>query len=131
VLHARTGFKNLLGSEGFASECRGMLVTQEMPRTRAYDLIFAVCRRKKEQKLAINLHEGVLPGTLAGPDYERPAKFSVRDAGADMLYVHVPQVWRHQASGSRVLGISCVTNMAAGITGNPSLPRRFLKPVRA
>ena len=63
------------------------------------------------------LHRGVYCG-LSGPTYETPAEIHMyRLLGADALGMStVPEaiVARHQ--GIRVLGISCITNLAAGMT---------------
>ena len=63
------------------------------------------------------LHRGVYCG-LSGPTYETPAEIHMyRLLGADALGMStVPEaiVARHQ--GIRVLGISCITNFAAGMT---------------
>ena len=63
------------------------------------------------------LHRGVYCG-LSGPTYETPAEIRMyRLLGADALGMStVPEaiIARHQ--GIRVLGISCITNFAAGMT---------------
>jgi purine-nucleoside phosphorylase len=86
--------------------------------TRAYDPEFRRFVAEAGQKLALNLHEGVYLA-LAGPNYETPAEIhSFRTIGADLVGMStVPEVLAARHSGIRVLGISCVTNMAAGITG--------------
>lgn len=67
-------------------------------------------------KEAITLHEGVYTGVL-GPTYETPAE--VRMFGAlgghavGMSTVHEAIAARH--AGMRLLGISCITNLGAGL----------------
>lgn len=86
--------------------------------TQAYDPEFRRFVSEAGKKLALTLHEGVYLA-LAGPNYETPAEIhSFRTLGADLVGMStVPEVLAARHSGIRVLGISCVTNMAAGITG--------------
>jgi purine-nucleoside phosphorylase len=86
--------------------------------THAYDPEFRrfAAEAAKDQKM--QLHEGVYLA-IAGPNYETPAEIrAFRTLGADLVGMStVPEVLAARHGGMRVLGISCVTNMAAGITG--------------
>jgi purine-nucleoside phosphorylase len=86
--------------------------------TRAYDPEFRRFVAEAGKNLSLNLHEGVYLA-LTGPNYETPAEIQAfRTLGADLVGMStVPEVLAARHSGIRVLGISCVTNMAAGITG--------------
>jgi purine-nucleoside phosphorylase len=86
--------------------------------TRAYDPEFRRFAAEAGKNLSLNLHQGVYLA-LAGPNYETPAEIhAFRTLGADLVGMStVPEVLAARHSGIRVLGISCVTNMAAGITG--------------
>jgi len=86
--------------------------------TRAYDPDFRRFVTEAGKKLKLNLHEGVYLA-CSGPNYETPAEIhAFRTLGADLVGMStVPEVLAARHSGIRVLGISCVTNMAAGITG--------------
>jgi len=88
--------------------------------TRAYDSEFRRFISEEGQKLKLTLHEGVYLA-LAGPNYETPAEIhAFRTLGADLVGMStVPEVIAARHSDMRVLGISCVTNMAAGVTGAP------------
>lgn len=88
--------------------------------THAYDHDFRRFVAEEGKKLALDLHEGVYLA-LAGPNYETPAEIhAFRTLGSDLVGMStVPEVLAARHCGIRVLGISCVTNMAAGITGEP------------
>lgn len=69
---------------------------------------------------AIPMHEGIyLAGT--GPTYETPAEIGAfRTLGADAVGMStVPEAILANAAGLQVAGLSCITNLAAGISGGP------------
>ena len=72
------------------------------------------------KKLGIEMHEGVY-AALAGPSYETPAEIRcLRTIGADLVGMSTaPETIAARHMGIRVLGISCVTNMAAGVLDQP------------
>ena len=66
------------------------------------------------------LAEGVYAGLL-GPQYETPAEIRMlRALGADLVGMStVHETIAARAAGLQVLGLSLVTNLAAGLTGEP------------
>jgi purine-nucleoside phosphorylase len=67
-----------------------------------------------------SLAEGVYAG-LPGPHYETPAEIRMlRTLGADLVGMStVHETIAARAAGAEVLGVSLVTNLAAGMTGQP------------
>ncbi|MGI6480630.1 MAG: purine-nucleoside phosphorylase [Sphaerochaetaceae bacterium] len=72
------------------------------------------------QELGIDLKEGVYQ-FFSGPNFETPAEVRfARLCGADAVGMStVPEVIAANHAKMEVLGISCMTNMAAGILENP------------
>ncbi len=85
------------------------LVDAYAPRLRAL-------AREVDPRLA----EGVYAG-LPGPHYETPAEIRMlRTLGADLVGMStVHETIAARAAGAEVLGLSLVTNLAAGMTGEP------------
>jgi purine-nucleoside phosphorylase len=88
--------------------------------TVAYDRRFREITVGEGNRNRIGLYEGVY-AALPGPSYETPAEIRyLRTIGADLVGMStVPEVIAARHSGIRVLGISCVTNAAAGILDQP------------
>jgi purine-nucleoside phosphorylase len=72
------------------------------------------------KRLGIAIYEGVY-AALPGPTYETPAEIRfLRTIGTDLVGMStVPEVIAARHIGVRVLAISCVTNLAAGLSGHP------------
>jgi purine-nucleoside phosphorylase len=88
--------------------------------THAYDRGYRAVAKEEASKLDITLHEGVY-AALLGPSYETPAEIEyLRRIGADLVGMStVAEVIAARHMGMKVLAISCVTNMAAGIIDQP------------
>ena len=83
----------------------------------AYSREYRAVARGAGRELGIDLHEGVY-AALTGPSYETPAEIRyLRAIGADLVGMSTaPEVIVANHMGIRCLGISTVTNMAAGTT---------------
>ena len=85
-----------------------------------YDDDLCAQLRAHAVSLGIPLQEGVYGGLL-GPTYETPAEVRMlATLGADVVGMStVPEVIVARAVGMRVVGVSCVTNLASGISPHP------------
>ena len=84
--------------------------------TNAYAAELRALARRAADHTGVPLHEGVYLGLL-GPTYETPAEIRmVRALGGDAVGMStVLEVIAARHMGMRALGISCITNMAAGM----------------
>ena len=85
--------------------------------TEAYDRGLREIAEKAGGSAGVALHKGVYLA-FTGPSYETPAEIHMaRTLGADAVGMStVPEVIAARHLGLRVLAISCITNMAAGVT---------------
>jgi purine-nucleoside phosphorylase len=85
--------------------------------TKAYDPEFQSIAQQEALRLGLWLGSGVY-AALPGPSYETPAEIRyLKLIGADLVGMStVPEVIVARHMGIRVLAISCVTNMAAGLS---------------
>jgi purine-nucleoside phosphorylase len=86
----------------------------------AYTPEYINLARKCAKELDINVKEGVY-AFFTGPTYETPSEVKMaRIMGADAVGMSTaPEVIVASHSGLKVVGISCITNMAAGILDQP------------
>ena len=89
-----------------------------VPMTTAHDAGLRAGLRAAAARQGIDLAEGVY-AWYSGPTFETPAEIrALRVLGADAVGMStVPEVIVARHMGARVIGISCITNQAAGITG--------------
>jgi purine-nucleoside phosphorylase len=80
------------------------------------------------KSLEIELQEGVY-ACMSGPTYETPAEIRmIRTLGGDAVGMSTaPEVIVAAHSGIQVIGISCMTNMAAGILDQPLNHREVME----
>ena len=96
--------------------------------TQAYARDYRQMAREEAGKLGIALEEGVYAGLL-GPSYETPAEIEyLRRVGADLVGMStVAEVIAARHMEMKVLAVSCVTNMAAGILDQPLSHREVME----
>lgn len=84
--------------------------------SQAYDKEYQEIVRNVAKEMNLDLKEGVYMG-FTGPTYETPAEIKMaRVIGADTVGMStVPEVIVARHSGLRVIGVSCITNLAAGM----------------
>src|SRR6188474_3999384 len=75
---------------------------------------------EEAKAIGVEVRRGIYGG-LSGPSYETPAEIHLlRNLGADAVGMStVPEAIVARHMGLEVLGISCITNMAAGISDEP------------
>ncbi|WP_173471856.1 purine-nucleoside phosphorylase [Eubacterium ruminantium] len=85
-----------------------------------YDRTFVGIIEKAAEELGIDLKKGIYLQTT-GPQYETPAEIRMfRNLGADAVGMSTTvEAVAARHAGVKVAGISCITNMAAGISGEP------------
>jgi purine-nucleoside phosphorylase len=85
-----------------------------------YDPALRSAVRETASELRLPLREGVYAGLL-GPTYETPAEIRMLKAlGADAVGMStVPEVLTARALGIRCVAVSCLTNLAAGVSPQP------------
>jgi purine-nucleoside phosphorylase len=109
---------NLLGQNPLIGVNDERLGLRHPDMTDAYNAQFRQLLREEAQRLGGNIFEGVYAAVL-GPNFETPAEIRfLRTIGGDLVGMStVPEVIAARHLGIEVLAISCVTNMAAGMTG--------------
>jgi purine-nucleoside phosphorylase len=107
---------NLTGANPLAGPNDDSLGPRFPDMSEAYSRAYRETAKQAARELGIKLNEGVY-AAVPGPSYETPAEIRyLRTIGADVVGMStVPEVIAANHMGIRCVGISCVTNMAAGI----------------
>jgi len=109
---------NLLGGSPLRGPNDDSLGPRFPDMTEAYDRQLRALAAEAGGDVGLTLREGVYAAS-PGPQYETPAEVRMlRSLGADLVGMStVPEVIAAVHMGARVLGLSCCTNLAAGVTG--------------
>lgn len=107
---------NLLGQNPLTGPNDDTLGPRFPDMSDAYSKAHRATARATGRELGLTLAEGVY-AALPGPSYETPAEIRyLRAIGADLVGMStVPEAIAANHMGMKVLGISCVTNFAAGV----------------
>lgn len=107
---------NLLGANPLSGANDDSFGPRFSDMSEAYDEKLRELAFSAAKELDVEIKKGVY-AALSGPSYETPAEIRyLRVIGVDAVGMStVPEVIVASHAGMRVLGISCITNMAAGI----------------
>ena len=111
---------NLTGTSSLLGPNDEMLGPRFPDMTHAFDPALIADAERVAAKIDLSLRHGVYAGLL-GPAYETPAEVRMlKTLGADAVGMStVLEVLAARHMGLRVLGISCITNLAAGLSDAP------------
>ncbi len=119
---------NMMGTNPLIGRNLDELGSRFPDMSEPYDRHLRDLALRASQRCGIPLHQGVYIG-LTGPSYETPAEIRMcRMLGADAVGMStVPEVIVANHMGIKVLGISCITNMATGILGQKLAHREVME----
>jgi purine-nucleoside phosphorylase len=108
---------NLLGQNPLTGPNDESLGPRFPDMSEAYSKRYRQIAREAGKAMGMDLAEGVY-AAVPGPSYETPAEIRyLRTIGADLVGMSTgPETIAANHMGMKVLGISCVTNHAAGVT---------------
>jgi len=111
---------NFMGSNPMIGPNEETLGERFFDMTDTYDPKLQEIAEKACWKAGVTVRKGVYIA-FTGPSYETPAEIKMsRALGADAVGMStVPEVIAARHMGLRILGISCITNMAAGVLDKP------------
>ncbi|HEY3927247.1 MAG TPA: purine-nucleoside phosphorylase [Candidatus Koribacter sp.] len=109
---------NLMGGSPLIGPNDDRLGPRFPDMTYAYDRDYRQFARESAKDEGIELQEGIY-AAMHGPSFETPSEIQMLGrVGADLVGMStVPEVLAARHMNVRVLAISCVTNMAAGLSG--------------
>ncbi len=110
---------NLMGANPLRGAARPD-ATRFVDLTDVYDAELARLLDHAAKQCRVVLHAGVYVA-VSGPSYETPAEIrAFRSLGADAVGMStVPEAIVARQCGMRVAGLSCITNLAAGLSPKP------------
>ena len=122
---------NLLGSNPLIGPHDERLGARFPDMTEVYSHRLGRLADQSAKALELVLHHGVY-AACHGPSYETPAEIRyLRTIGADAVGMStVPEAIVGRQMGIEVLGISCITNMAAGVLPQPLNHEEVLETAR-
>lgn len=108
---------NLLGHNPLSGPNDDSLGPRFPDMSEAYSSRYREIAEEAGSEIGLNLHDGVY-AAVPGPSYETPAEIRyLRTIGADLVGMStVLETIAANHMGMKVLGVSCVTNFAAGVT---------------
>lgn len=111
---------NLMGRNPLVGPNDDALGTRFPDMSHAYDPRLGELAMRAAREVGVPLMRGIYAGML-GPSYETPAEIRMlRALGADAVGMStVPEVIALRHMGVRASAISCITNLAAGISPTP------------
>jgi purine-nucleoside phosphorylase len=119
---------NFMGGNPMIGPNEDQLGLRFFDMSESYDPQLREIAEKACWKAGVTVRKGVYIA-FTGPSYETPAEIKMsRAMGADAVGMStVPEVIAARHMGVRVLGISCITNMAAGVIKKPLDHREVLE----
>lgn len=119
---------NLMGTNPLIGPNHDFLGPRFPDMTKIYDLELRKIVEKKARAMKVRLHKGVYVG-IHGPSYETPAEIRFyKSIGADVVGMStVPEAIAINHMKKRVVAISCITNLAAGVGKKPLVHSEVLE----
>lgn len=120
---------NLMGRNPLIGPNNNQMGPRFPDMSHTYNPLLNDIMRAVSKTIGYHLAEGVYAGVL-GPTYETPAEIKmIRTLGADMVGMStVPEAIAANHLGLKVCGVSCITNMGAGIV-NQTLKHEDIKEI--